>query len=86
MVLGMLEDKEVSWLEGLGDDSPKVKQTRRVYPRVCYTQAPWTVVFTQPSLSIDTSREDRRLVGDSASRTSYRGAPLLGDTAEKVVS
>ena len=55
----MLEVKEDRWFGGLDDDSPKVKWMRRVYPRVDYTQAPWTVVtLRQPSQSIHiTSRE-----------------------------
>ena len=40
----MLEVKDGRWFERL-DDSPKVKWMRRVYPRVDYTQAPWTVVL-----------------------------------------
>ena len=41
-VLEMLEVKD--------DDSPKVKWMRRVYSRVDYTQAPWTVfMLRQPS-------------------------------------
>ena len=40
------------------DGTPKVKWMRRVYTRVDYTQAPWTVVMPrQPSQSIHTSRE-----------------------------
>ena len=57
MVLEMLVDKEDSWFEGLENDSPKVKRMRRVYPRVNYTQAPWTVVLRQPSLGLNTSAE-----------------------------
>ena len=48
-VLEMLEVKDdVSnrWFGRLDDDSPKVKWMRRVYPRVDYTQAPWTVAGT----------------------------------------
>ena len=56
-VLEMLEVKDDRWFGRL-DDSPKVKSMRRVYPRVDYTQAPWTVVMLrQPSQSIHTSRE-----------------------------
>ena len=40
----MLEVKDGRWFERL--DSPKVKWMRRVYPRVDYTQAPWTVAGT----------------------------------------
>ena len=54
----MLEVKDDRWLRGLEDDSPKVKWMRRVYPRVDYTLAPWTVVMlTQPSQNMHTSRE-----------------------------
>ena len=50
----MLEVKEDRWFGRL-DDSPRVKWMRRVYPRVDYTQAPWTVVMLrQPSQSIHT--------------------------------
>ena len=38
----MLEVKEGGWFARLDDDSRKVKWMRRVYPRVDYTQAPWT--------------------------------------------
>ena len=55
-VLEILEVKDDRWFGRL--DSPKVKWMRRVYPRVDYTQAPWTVVMLrQPSQSIHTSRE-----------------------------
>ena len=40
----MLEVKDGRWFGRLDDDSPKVKWMRRVYPRVDYKQAPWTVV------------------------------------------
>ena len=43
-VLEMLEVKDGRWFVRLYDDSPKVKWMRRVYPRVDYTQAPWTAV------------------------------------------
>ena len=42
-VLEMLEVVEDRRFGRLDDDSPKVKWMRRVYPRVDYTQAPWTV-------------------------------------------
>ena len=49
-VLEMLEVKNGRWFGRLHDDYPKVKWMRRVYPRVDYTQAPWTVVMLrQPS-------------------------------------
>ena len=54
----MLEVKKDRWFGGFGDDSPKVKWMRRMYPRVDYKQSPWTVVMLrQPSQSIHTSRE-----------------------------
>ena len=54
----MLEAKDDRWFRRLDDGSPKVKWMRRVYPRVDYTQAPWTaVMLRQPSQSIRTSRE-----------------------------
>ena len=84
----MLEVKEDRWFGRLDDGSPKVEWMRRVYPRVDYTQAPWTVVMLrQPSQSIHTSREA------STFRRRFRipyvssSAPLLvGDIAEEVVS
>ena len=42
----MLEVKKDRWFGRLDDDSLKVKWTRRVYPGVDYTQAPWTVAGT----------------------------------------
>ena len=45
-VLEMLEANEDMWFGRLADDSPKVKWMRRVYPRVDYTQAQWTVAGT----------------------------------------
>ena len=45
----MLRVKDGRWIGRL-DDSPKIKWMRRVYPRVDYTQAPWTVaMLRQPS-------------------------------------
>ena len=44
-VLEVLEVKEDGWFGRLDDGSPKVKWMRHVYPRVDYTQAPWTVVM-----------------------------------------
>ena len=44
-VLEVLEVKEDRWFGRVADGSPKVKWMRRVYPRVDYTQAPWTVVM-----------------------------------------
>ena len=45
-VLELLEVKDGRWLVRLDDDSPKVKWMRRVYPRVDYTPAAWTVAGT----------------------------------------
>ena len=45
-VLEMLEVKEDGCFGRLDNDSPKVKWMRRVYPRVDYTPAPWTVAGT----------------------------------------
>ena len=42
----MLKFKEDRWFRRLDDDAPKVKWMRRVYPRVDYTLAPWTVAGT----------------------------------------
>ena len=42
----MLEVKDGRWFGRFDDDSPKVKWMRRVYPRVDYTQAPWSVAGT----------------------------------------
>ena len=42
-MLELLEFKDGGWFGRLDDDSPKVKWMRRVYPRVDYTPAPWTV-------------------------------------------
>ena len=50
--------RRIGGLGRLNDGSPKVKSMRRVYPRVDYTQAPWTaVMLRQPRQSIHTSRE-----------------------------
>ena len=45
-VLEMLEVNEDMWFGRLDDDFPKVKWMQRVYPRVDYTQAQWTVAGT----------------------------------------
>ena len=42
-MLELLEVKDGRWFGRLHDDSPKVKWMRRVYRRVDYTPAPWTV-------------------------------------------
>ena len=42
----MLEVKDGRWFKRLDNDSLKVKWMQRVYPRVDYTQAPWTVAGT----------------------------------------
>ena len=44
----MLEGKKGSWFEKLEDGFPKVTWMWRVYSRVDYTQASWTVVLRQP--------------------------------------
>ena len=46
-MLEMLEVKDGRWFRRLDDDSPKVKWMRRVYPRVDYTQVPWTAAGTE---------------------------------------
>ena len=57
-VLEMLEVEVDRWCGRLDDGSPKVKWMWRVYPRVDYTQAPWTAgLLRQPSESIYTLRE-----------------------------
>ena len=49
-MLELLEVKDGRWFGRLDGDSLKVKWMRRVYPRVDYTPAPWTVVMRgQPS-------------------------------------
>ena len=45
-VLEMLEVKDGRWFGRLDDDFPMVKWMWRVYPRVDYTQAPWSVAGT----------------------------------------
>ena len=45
-MLELLEVKDGRWFGRLDDDSPKVKWMRRMYPRVDYTPAPWTVAGT----------------------------------------
>ena len=42
----MLEVKDGRWIGRVDDDSLKVNWIPRVYPRVDYTQAPWTVADT----------------------------------------
>ena len=71
----MLGVKEDRWFGRLDDDSPKVKRMRRVYPRVNYTQAPWTVVMLrQPSQSASTLQgRHRRFAGGSGFYMSFRG-------------
>ena len=80
----MLKVKEGRWFGGLEDDSPKVKWIRRVYPRVDYTQAPWTVVMLrQPSQSIHTSREAYTFRRRFRISYLFSWAPVVvGDTAE----
>ena len=45
-MLELLKVKDGRWFGRLDDDSPKVKRMRRVYPRVDYMPAPWTVART----------------------------------------
>ena len=84
----MLEVKEDRWFGKLDDGSPKVKWMRRVYPRVDYTQAPWTVVMLrQPSQSIHSSREVQTFRRRFRIPYVFSWAPLLvGNTAEVVSS
>ena len=82
----MLEVKEDRWLGRLDGGFPKVKWMRRVYPRVDYTQAPWTaVMLRQPSQSIHTSREAYTFRRRFRIPYVFSWAPLLvGNTAEVV--
>ena len=76
----VLVDKEDIWFVGLDDEvdsSEVITWMRRVYPRVDYTQAPWTVVFWQPSQNIIFQGRHRCFVGDSAFVSSFCGTPLL---------
>ena len=82
----MLEVKEDRWFGRLDDGSSKVKRMRRVYHRVDYTQAPWTVVMLkQPSQSIQTSREAYTFRRRFRIPYAVSWAPVLvGNTAEVV--
>ena len=80
----MLEVKGDRWFGRPDGGFPKVKWMRRVYPRVDYTQAPWTVVV-QPSQSIHTSRKAYTFRRRSRIPYVFSWAPLLvGNTAEVV--
>ena len=86
-VLEMLEVKEDRWFGRLDDDSSKVKWMRRVYPRVDYTQASWTVaMLRQSSQSIHTSRKvDVSPAVPHSIRLFVGSSPcLVGNTAEVV--
>ena len=81
----MLEVKDGRWFERLDDVSPKVKWMRRVYPRVDYTQAPWTVVMligSRAKTSIHEGRH-RRFTGSSAFDMSFRGLLSMLATQQK---
>ena len=80
----MLEVKEDRWFGKLDYGSPKVKWMRRVYPRVDFTQAPWTVgMLRQLSQSIHTLREAYNFPGGSVFHTSFRGLLSLLATQQK---
>ena len=83
----MPEVKEDRWLGMLDDGSSKVKWMRRVYPRVDYTQVPWTVVMLrQPSQSIHTSREAYTFRRRFRIPYVFSWAPLLVGSTVEVVS
>ena len=91
-MLELLEVKDGRWFGRLGDDSPKVKWMRRVYPRVDYTPAPWTVAGTvDRSLLCLGSRakastlegRHRRFTGGSAFHMSFRELLSLLATQQK---
>ena len=84
-VLEMLEVKEDRWFGRLGDDLPKVKWMRRVYPRVDYTQAPLMVVpclGSRAKASILQGRH-RRFADGSAFHMSFSGLLSLLVTQQK---
>ena len=94
-VLEMLEVMEDRWLGRLDDDSPKVKRMRRVYLRVDYMQAPWTVAGTvngwllclgSRAKASTLHGRRRRFVGSSVFHKSFRGLSLLVGDAEMVTS
>ena len=80
----MLEVKENMCFGRLGDDSPKVKWMRRVYPE-------WTTRrHRRRVLSLDSRAKasilqgrNRRFVGDSSFHTSFRGLLSLLATQQK---
>ena len=93
----MLEVKEDRWFGRLDDDSAKVKWMRRVYPRVEYTQAPWTVAGTvdggrhrgrllclgSRAKASTLQGKHRRFAGGSAFHMSFRGLLFLLATQQK---
>ena len=85
-VLEMLEVEDGRWFGRL-DDSPKVKWMRRVYPRVDYTQAPWTIVMLSGSRAEASTLQGRhrRFTGGSAFHIcmSFRGLISLLATQQK---
>ena len=87
----MLEVKDGRWFGRL-DDSPKVKWMRSVYPRVDYTQAPWTIVMLSGSRAEASTLQGRhrRFTGGSASHIYLYDFSwthlVVGDTAEVVSS
>ena len=80
----MLEVKDGRWFGRLDEDSPKVKWMRRVYPRVDYTPAPWTLLClgSRAKASILEGRH-RRFTGGSAFHMSFRGLLSLLATQQK---
>ena len=91
-VLEMLKVKDGRWFGRLHDDSPKVKRMRRVYPRVDYTQAPWTVAGTvdrwllclgSRAQASTLEGRHRRFTGGSAFHMAFRGLFSLLATQQK---
>ena len=83
-VLEMLV-KEDRWFGRLNDDSSKGKWMRHVYPRVDYTQAPWTVLICLGSRAKASTlqRRHRRFAGGSAFHIAFRGLLSLLATQQK---
>ena len=96
-VLEMLEVNEDMWFGRLDDDFPKVKWMQRVYPRVDYTQAQWTVAGTvdgrwyrgrllclgSRAKSSTIQGRHKRFTGGSAFHTSFPGLLSLLATQQK---
>ena len=80
----MLEGNEDSWFGRLEDNFPKVKRMRRVYPRVDYTQATWTIVLRQPSQNHPHFKGGIRVssVILHSARLFVESVPHVGDTTE----